>query len=94
MLPLLPHVLPVFYASSGIVSTSNVGSDPSESIQVIGIIIVVDLKMTDPLERAWVTLDGFEYSIDQGGRVSSCGMWCLTRTIKNRNCNNEKREGF
>lgn len=74
MLPLLLHVLPVFNASSGIASTSNVGSDPSESIRVIGTIVVVDLKMTAPLERARVTLDGFEYSIDRGGRVSSCGM--------------------
>jgi len=63
----------VLYASSCIVSFSNIGSDPSEFIQVISVVAIIDLKTTDALEDAQATPDGPGYSIDRGGHgPSSC----------------------
>lgn len=84
--------LSVLYASSCIVPLPNMGSDPSESIRVIGVVVVIDLKTTDPLECARVTLDGSGYSTDRGSRVSSRGLWRPIRTIMNKNCPNKKKD--
>jgi len=54
----------VLYTSSCIASFSNIGSDPSKFIRVIGVVAVVDLKTTDALKDAQATPDGPRYSID------------------------------
>jgi len=71
---------------------SNIGSDPSESIWVIGVVVVINLKMTDPLKCVWVTLDSSGYSTNQGSCVSSRGLWYPIRTIINKNCPNKKKD--